>query len=103
MSIPHLTALQKQYGDRDVVFVGISAEAEAKVRSFVNSMGDQMDYRVAVDTSGKVVSGYMTAFGQIGIPTAFVVDSEGKVRWHGHPMELDPVLDQVVAGTYVSG
>lgn len=103
VSIPHLTALQDKYEDRGVVVVGISTEQEAEVRPFVEGMGQKMDYHVAVDTSGKVGRGYMGAFKQNSIPTAFVVDSEGKVIWHGHPAELEPVLDRVVSGAYAAG
>lgn len=99
-SIPHLTELQAKYGDR-VVFVGVSNEDVATVKPFVTGKGDQMAYTVAVDTAGKVGNGYMTAFGQRGIPTAFVVDVQGRLVWLGHPMgDLERVLDQVLAGTY---
>jgi len=99
-SIPHLTELQARYGDR-VVFVGVSNEDAATVRPFVAGLGNQMAYTVAVDPAGKVVDGYMRAFGQSGIPTAFVVDAEGRVAWVGHPMgDLEAVLDRVLAGTY---
>ncbi len=99
-SIPHLTELQAKYGDR-VVFVGVSNEDVATVKPFVAKLGDQMAYTVAVDPAGKVGNGYMTAFGQRGIPTAFIVDAEGRVVWLGHPMgDLKTVLDQVLAGTY---
>jgi thiol-disulfide isomerase/thioredoxin len=103
-SIPHLTELAKKYADR-VVFVGVSNEDVATVKPFVTDKGDEMAYNVAVDTAGKVVNGYMTAFDQDGIPTAFVVSADGKVVWLGHPMgDLDQVLDQVLAGTYtISG
>jgi len=101
-SIPHLTELAKKYADR-VVFVGVSNEDVATVKPFVADQGDQMAYNVAVDIAGKVVDGYMTAFGQGDIPTAFVVDAAGKVVWLGHPMDnLGDVLDKVLAGTYTT-
>ncbi len=101
-SIPHLTELAKKYADR-VVFVGVSNEDVATVKPFVADQGDQMAYNVAVDTAGKVVNGYMTAFDQGGIPTAFIVDAAGKVVWLGHPMDnLGDVLDKVLAGTYAT-
>ncbi|HNY80230.1 MAG: TlpA disulfide reductase family protein [Sedimentisphaerales bacterium] len=101
-SIPHLTELAKKYADR-VVFVGVSNEDVATVKPFVADQGDQMAYNVAVDTAGKVINGYMAAFGQGGIPTAFIVDAAGKVVWLGHPMDnLDEVLDKVLAGTYTT-
>ncbi|UCD49107.1 MAG: TlpA family protein disulfide reductase [Phycisphaerales bacterium] len=99
-SIPHLTELQKKYKDR-VTFVGISGEEPGVVKTFVGKQGDNMDYTVATDAVGSVSKGYMTAFRQGGIPTAFVVDAKGRVVWHGHPLgDLEAVLDQVVAGTY---
>jgi len=100
-SIPHLTELQKAFKDKGVTFIGISNEKEIeKVKAFVTEQGDKMDYRVAVDTEGKVSEGYMQAYQQNGIPTAFIVDNKGNVAWLGHPMELDDVLEQVVAGTF---
>lgn len=99
-SIPHLTKLQKRF-EKDVTFIGISDETEAKVRPFVKDMGDKMDYTVAIDDNRNTYGKYMTAFKQGGIPTAFVVDKAGKIVWVGHPMaELDKVLEKVVAGTF---
>lgn len=100
-SIPHLTALSKKYADKGVVFVGVSNENVGTVKPFVSEMGDKMDYNVAVDAVGGVANGYMLAFQQGGIPTAFVVDQKGRVVWYGHPMgDLEKVLSEVVAGTY---
>jgi hypothetical protein len=43
----------------------------------------------------------MEAFGIGGIPHAFVVDKNGKLAWHGHPMAgLDKVLEEMIAGKY---
>jgi thiol-disulfide isomerase/thioredoxin len=100
-SIPHLTELQKKFKDRDVVFIGVSDEEVATVKKFVEKMGDKMDYTVAVDTDRKTSKGYMTAYGQGGIPTAFIVDKQGRIAWLGHPMgDLEKSLEQVVAGTF---
>lgn len=96
-SIPHLTAMQKQF--KDVIFIGVTDEAVATVRKFVTKMGDQMDYVVAVDQDKKTSAGYMEAFGQGGIPHAFIVDKEGRIVWHGHPMNgLEKAVAEVLAG-----
>jgi thiol-disulfide isomerase/thioredoxin len=100
-SIPHLTELQKKFKDKDVVFIGVSDEDVPTVKKFVEKMGDKMDYTVAVDTDRKTSKGYMTAYGQGGIPTAFIVDKEGRMVWFGHPMgDLEKSLEQVVAGKF---
>lgn len=100
-SIPHLTELQAKYKDKGVVFVGVSDEDPAAVKPFVADQGANMDYVVAVDDNRKTSEGYMAAYGQNGIPAAFIVDKEGRVAWVGHPMVgLDEALEAMVAGTY---
>ncbi|MEN8126627.1 MAG: redoxin domain-containing protein [Planctomycetota bacterium] len=98
-SIPHLTELQAKYQDKGVTFIGISDEPADTVKPFVENMAEKMDYTVATDPAGKVTEGYMKAFKQNGIPTAFIVDGQGKVAWVGHPMaDLDEILSQVADG-----
>ncbi len=96
-SIPHLTEMQKKF--KDVIFIGVTDEEVATVRKFVTKMGDQMDYVVAVDANRKTSAGFMEAFGEGGIPHAFIVDKEGRIVWHGHPMNgLDAAVADVLAG-----
>jgi len=100
-SIPHLTELQKKFKDKGVVFIGISDETADKVKPFVEKMAEKMDYTVALDDTRKSNAGYMAAFGQGGIPTAFIVGKDKNVLWFGHPMSgLEEALDQVVSGKY---
>jgi len=110
VSIPHLTEMQKKFGDK-VTFIGVSAfEADQnKVEPFVKEMGDKMDYRVAMDNvpdgdvrgrNGAMAKNWMEAANQNGIPTAFIVDRDSKVAWIGHPMEMEDTLQKVVDGTW---
>jgi len=100
-SIPHLTELQKKYKDKGVIFVGISDEDAPTVTPFVKKMGKKMDYKVAIDDNRKTFKSYMTAYGQNGIPTAFIVNKQRKIAWLGHPMGgLDEALRQITEGTY---
>lgn len=108
-TIPHLTKLQKQYGDK-VIFIGVSVweRDPSAIPGFLKEMGDKMDYRVATDKVGKdedasdgpMAKNWMTAAEQDGIPAAFIVNGEGKVAWIGHPAQIDKTLEEVVAGTY---
>jgi thiol-disulfide isomerase/thioredoxin len=106
---PHLSKLQKDYGDK-VAFIGVSVwEQDASlVEPFVKKMGDTMSYRVAMDKVGKdddaseghMAKNWMTAAGQQGIPTAFIINGEGKVAWIGHPGKIDKPLKDVVEGKF---
>lgn len=107
-TIPHLTELQKKH--KDAVFIGVDVfEHDVKeVAPFLEEMGDKMDYRVALDdvaegddpSEGKMATGWMDAAGEGGIPTAFIVDKDGKVAWIGHPASMDEPLDQIIKGEY---
>jgi thiol-disulfide isomerase/thioredoxin len=101
-SIPHLTEMAAKY--KDITFIGQSVwePDQSAVEPFVKEMGDKMAYHVATDDSehGKMSQTWMAAAGQEGIPTAFVVDKASNIAWIGHPMELDPVLKDVEAGTF---
>lgn len=99
-SIPHLTELQKKYKDKGVVFVGVSNETIEKVKPFVEEQGEKMDYVVALDKENLTNKDYMRAYGQNGIPTAFVINKKGQIAWVGHPMSMDKPLEQIVADTY---
>ena len=97
-SMPHISELQERYKDYGVRVVSISDEKLEKVKPFVESpeWSQKMRYTVATDPDRSVYAAYMTAAGQSGIPTAFVVGKKGTIEWIGHPMELDTVLDEVV-------
>ena len=100
-SIPHLTEGAKKYKDENVTVVGVSKEEASVVKPFVDKQGAKMDYNVAIDPTGNVNAGYMKAFNFNGIPHAFIVDAEGKIAWHGHPMaDMEETLDGVLAGTF---
>jgi len=100
-SIPHLSQMQAEFKDKNVTIIGVSDETPAKVVPFVERMGDKMNYTVALDQNQATYQAYMEAFGEGGIPHAFVVDSKGNLVWHGHPMGgLDQVIQQVLAGTF---
>jgi len=97
-SIPHLTELQHKYKDKNLVIVGISTEKVDVVKPFVEQKGAEMDYAVAVDTTGTVSTGYMDAFGRDTIPSAFVVGADGKIVWVGNPLDnMDAILERTLA------
>src|SRR5262249_10637651 len=108
VSIPHLTELQKKHPD--VAFIGVSIweHDQNAVKPFIDTMGDQMAYRVAVDSipenagagDGLMATNWMKAAGQGGIPTAFIIDKSGRIAWIGHPMSMDEPLQKIVDGSW---
>ncbi|HLU46701.1 MAG TPA: redoxin family protein [Planctomycetota bacterium] len=102
-SIPHLDEIQAKYKDK-VAIIGVTRpdpnNALEKVKDFVKARPDTMQYRVAWDADRVTWDGYMKAAGQTGIPTAFIINREGRVAWIGHPMAMDRALEEIVAGKF---
>ena len=101
-SIPHLTDLQRKF-KRDVIVIGATSEDPrnrlASVERFVRKQGDKMDYTVAFDDGRATYRAYMQAMDMNGIPTAFVIDKEGRLVWVGSPFaNLEEVVVQAIAG-----
>ena len=92
-SIPHLIELHKTYAPKGVVIVGLSDEPKTKVEPFAAGLG--MTYAVGCGSSSSGL------YGVQGIPHAFVVDTEGKIVWGGHPMDDDfePAIQKALKDT----
>ncbi len=107
-SIPHLNQWWQKFKDKGVVVIGqdVWEQDDSAVAPFVKKMGDQMTYRVALDDKsqekdGAMAVNWMKAADQNGIPTAFIVNQQGRIAWIGHPMELtEQLLNDIVAGHY---
>jgi len=107
-AFPHLSELQTKYKDKGVSIVGVNIwergandETFTKVKDFVAKQGDKMAYTVAYDGTAKAMTkNYMEAAGRGGIPSAFIVDKQGKIAWMGHPASMDSALEGIVAGTW---
>jgi thiol-disulfide isomerase/thioredoxin len=107
--MPHLSELQKEYGDK-VKIIGVNAfEDPAAVEPFMKDRGNElMGYRVAIEEkddendirNGVMAKKWMTAAGRNGIPSAFVVDQQGRIAWQGHPASMDEPLEKIVAGEW---
>ncbi len=112
ITIPHLTELAHKHKDK-VTIIGVSVlerkpEYTQIVDDFVREMGDKMDYTVALDdkpdNSGHTVRNWLEASGQDGIPSAYIINQEGKVAWLGYPTDpaadIDGALDKIINGTW---
>ncbi|MCH8269599.1 MAG: redoxin family protein [Planctomycetes bacterium] len=106
-SIPHLSEIQTEHADDGVVVLGV-AGSERKGRDHLfewveeDDNGKKIAYNVAYDADRSMFETWMTAAGKGGIPTAFLIDRDGKIAYIGHPSRLDKPLKKVLAkgGTY---
>lgn len=88
---PHVQEIHDEYADQGLVVLALSNEATDTVSTFL----DQRGFTVA--TAAGCNAG--TAYGVNGIPHTFLIDTEGKIAWHGHPSELsEKKLKEVTKG-----
>jgi len=124
-SIPHLTELQKKYGDKvRVVGVSVWEPREKDVELFVKEWDDRMGYTVAADrvegltaaddekhSRESVDKGLMSrsflvnsGWAEIGLPCVFIINGEGRIAWVGSPADhaalMDQAVDEVVSGRH---
>jgi thiol-disulfide isomerase/thioredoxin len=105
VSIPHLNELHEKFKDKGLVVIGQDCweRDETEVAPFIKTMGAQMTYRVALDDKsndkeGAMAGTWMKAAGRDGIPSAFVINKQGRIEWIGHPMELtEKQLEAILA------
>jgi hypothetical protein len=75
--------LQKEFGPKGLVVVGVTNEPESLVTKFVDSA--RMKFPVAL-TKGE---DFERAYGVAGFPSSYLVDADGFVAWKGHPGNFD--------------
>jgi thiol-disulfide isomerase/thioredoxin len=108
VSIPHLNEIHEKFKDKGLVVIGQDCweRDESLVAPFVKDMGAKMTYRVALDNKegndkGKMAEAWMAAAGRNGIPSAFLIDTEARIAWIGHPMQLkNSLIEDVLAGKF---
>lgn len=106
-AMPHVSALQKQFPDVTFIGVNIWEDEASEAEELVKKMEAKLEYRIAVDevTDGNPDHGAMSTTwlkaAEIStIPTAIIVDGQGRIADITHPMDLDETLPQIIAGKW---
>ncbi|MBK8252925.1 MAG: TlpA family protein disulfide reductase [Polyangiaceae bacterium] len=95
VAMPHLEHLYRKYRDRGVLVVGISVDEDSHA-----AMGTVMEVQTTFPIILDPHSRLQGAFAVSKIPTTFVIDRNGLVRWVGRdPSTLERAVDRLVAIT----
>lgn len=108
-AMPHLSELSKKFKN-EATFIGVDVFEKTgdkpyesslpSVIRFVESSTTRMTYDVIADNNAQdMANNWLKPAGIATIPTTFVVH-KGKIVWIGHPMELDKVIEPILAGTF---
>jgi thiol-disulfide isomerase/thioredoxin len=111
--MPRLSRLQQKYRDAGLVVVGVTNEdgygnTYERVAGFVRKKGPVIGYAVAwapastnkENLRGIFVHPWMQAIGSMNLPTAFIVDRNGKIAYIGDPSTIDEPLDDIIHGRH---
>ena len=107
-AMPHVSKLQRQHPEVTFIGVNVWEDDDSAAEVFLKAQGSRINYRIARDEippGSKAEDGVMgltwlKAAEADGIPTAFVVNGEGKIALIAHPMELDGPLEQIIQGKW---
>ena len=98
-SLPHLAQLQKRYPA--LTFAAVSTESdEQAVRRYLDANPNLRSLAIAYDPQRAAFQTWMKAAGRNAIPSTFVINSEGRIAWIGHPgmLETGVSLKKLLSG-----
>jgi peroxiredoxin len=82
VSVPHLNELHQKYSGQGLAILALTSEERETVESFVKD--NHMAYAIGLDEADRTCNQY----GVEGVPSVFLIGTDGKVVWEGHPLEL---------------
>ena len=101
--LPHIEKLHRDLKERGLVVLGVNDEDAEVARAFVKRKG--YTFTTLVDEGREVTMKY----GVSGIPHVFIIDREGKVKWHalgygpGREFELRNAVENALKGVASPG
>lgn len=103
-AMPRFSTLARRYQNK-ATFLAIDVYEKKStsltaIKAFVDGMGHQMDFAVAMQDSDYMAHDWVDASGEHSIPSTFVVNAEGKIAWMGHPKNVEVVLSKVINNTW---
>lgn len=108
-AMPHLSEIaEKHKGKLEIIAVDASertgkasySSATTMVKAFVEKNTEKMKFNVILDNDQRAMSKNWLEQAKIsGIPATIIV-KDNVIQWIGHPMHLEPILDELLAGKY---
>ena len=101
-AIPHTSRIADLYARHDVTVIGIALDpgASTPTNEFVEKRSKDIRYSICEDIDAQLGREYMGRTGARGIPTALIVDRQGRLAWIGHPKNMSGPLAEITLGTY---
>ena len=75
--MPLLNGLVDEFKNKDVVFIGLTWDNDATLRSFLKD--HQFKYQIVPNAGDLIINTYSDGTGQIAFPEHIVIDQEGRI------------------------
>ena len=99
--VAFMNGLHEAYNGTNVLVVSITAQPQQSVRHWLSLAKLRIAYSVAIDRERGSSDAYLGKLGIKTLPYTFVIDTEGRIAWHGIAGEpLAAVLRQMLDGKY---
>jgi len=85
--IRHLNEIQHKYAGKEFQLLSFVEEGHQTMDRFLKKK--KIEYPIGLESES------LESYGISGIPHAFVIDQQGKIRWHGHTSA--PELEQSIS------
>lgn len=107
-AMPHVSELQKRYPKVTFIGVNVWEDSDTAADDFLKERGRQLIHRIARDDipeggnayDGAMAKTWLAAAEVNGIPTAMVIDAQGRIANITHPMALEECLPQIISGKW---
>ena len=91
----HLNEIHEKYGERGLSVVAVSSQDGSAVEKFIEEF--QPKYPTVCEKSDS-----MRAYGRSSYPSAFLINTNGRILWLGHPGDLrDTSIDEAIESTKI--
>src|SRR5687768_11600866 len=93
----HMVAVNEKYKDKGLVLLGISLDQD---RNALLQVVKEKNFKWPQQFDGLGWDNkFAKAWGVKGIPRTFLIDTEGKVAWVGHPARMDEPIETQMTKT----
>lgn len=91
----HLNEIHDKYGEKGLTVLAVSRQDRATVERFIEEF--EARYPTVVEKTNS-----MRAYGRTSVPSAFLINSNGRILWLGHPGNLqDTTIDEAIENTKI--
>jgi hypothetical protein len=68
---------------------------KSRAKAIIDSMGSRVKYNVGFDDNGKMETEWLNRTWEPAVPSALIINEEGRIAWIGHPTDLNLPLKAI--------